>query len=63
MARADVIGLDEVVQKLQVRLLKVRTWTIGQTDKGHDEQVSFRSPKIKSLGKNKFNRLHFTSII
>ncbi len=29
MARADVIGLDEVVQKLQVRWLKVQISTIG----------------------------------
>ena len=62
MSRTDVIGLDEVVQKLQVRRLKVRISTIGPTDKGNCEQDSFYNPKIKNIRKNKLNRLHFTSM-
>ena len=48
MARTDVAGLDEVVQKLPVRRLKVLISTIGP---GHSEQNSFRNPKITTIGK------------
>ncbi len=46
MARADVIGLDEVVQKLEVRRLKVRISPIGIGD-----QVSLRENYVPTNSK------------
>ncbi len=50
MTIPDVIGLDEVVQKLQVRRLKGFILLIGQnTSPTHCEQESFRNLHIKKM--------------
>jgi hypothetical protein len=57
VTRTDVIGLDEVVQKLQVRRLKGLILTIGPRSQGHSEQESVY--RIISEPQNLLNPHHF----